>query len=383
MRKKRVLLLSEGFGTGHTQAAHALEKGLKQLYPDVNARVIELGKILNPMLAPFILGAYRKTVTSTPRLIGLIYRSQNKRLNGFRRLALHRLFYSHTSKVITQLNPDVVICTHPFPSAIISRLKRQGLDIPLYTLITDYDAHGAWISPEVNQFLVSTPKVGSMLRQKQVEPCRIQVTGIPIHPDFWKEQSKQEAREELQLKALPTVMIMGGGWGLPLTDQLMEQMASWADKIQLLFCLGNNEKLIHRLKGSPLYQHPHIRILGYTNEISKLMNVADLLVTKPGGMTCTEGMAKGLPMFFAPPLPGQEEENCEYFVESGFGVVLKDSRTLDEHFIRLTTRFSETERGTAISRPEEYDPEICTRTVYKLLTQHASSTEEEMILNIR
>lgn len=369
MKKKRVLLLSEGFGTGHTQAAHAIEKGLKELYPHVNARVIELGKILNPTVAPFILGAYRQTVIKTPKLIGLIYRTNyNKSLTGFRRLALHRLFYNHAKKVLNQLDPDVIICTHPFPNAVISRLKRLGLNIPLYTLITDYDAHGTWISPEVNQYLVSTPKVERMLIEKNVDPSRIQITGIPVHPDFWKKQPKEAARSELNLKNMPTVMVMGGGWGLPLEDDLMEDIASWKGKIQLIFCLGNNEKLAERLKESRIFQHPDIHIIGYTRKVSKLMDASDLLVTKPGGMTCTEGLAKGLPMLFAPPLPGQEEENCEYFVESGYGTVLKDSRVIHQQFSTLYKTY-QGDAGASESHLGEYQPETCTRTVHELLMQ--------------
>ncbi|MEK5058205.1 glycosyltransferase [Paenibacillus shunpengii] len=380
MKKKRVLLLSEGFGTGHTQAAHAIEKGLKILYPHVNARVIELGKILNPTVAPFILGAYRRTITMSPKLIGLIYRTNyNRSLTGFRRLALHRLFYNHAKKVLTQLNPDVIICTHPFPNAVISRLKRLGLDIPLYTLITDYDAHGTWISPEVNQYLVSSPKVERMLLERNVDSQRIRITGIPVHPDFWNKQPKDAVREELGLRNIPTVMIMGGGWGLPLQDQLMENIASWKGKIQLVFCVGNNEKLAERLRESTMFQHPDIHIIGYTRKVSKLMDASDLLVTKPGGMTCTEGLAKGLPMLFAPPLPGQEEENCDYFVKSGYGTVLQNSYVLHQQFSRLHHLYA---NGIAASgadaRLNEYEPEACTRTVHELLMQ--SSTRRTPVM---
>ena len=93
MRKKRVLLLSEGFGSGHTQAAYALAMGLKQLSPGIQARVIELGKFLNPVVGPWIMSAYRKTVSKQPKLVGMMYRTQyHKSLNRFTQLALHRVF---------------------------------------------------------------------------------------------------------------------------------------------------------------------------------------------------------------------------------------------------------------------------------------------------
>lgn len=115
MRKKRILLLSEGFGTGHTQAAYALAVGLRQLSPRVQTRVIELGTFLNPVIGPLILSAYRKTVSKQPKLVGKLYRGHyHKSLNRLTRFALHRLFYNHVSDVVRQLKPDMIVCTHPF-----------------------------------------------------------------------------------------------------------------------------------------------------------------------------------------------------------------------------------------------------------------------------
>ena len=88
-------------------------------------------------------------MTKQPKWWGRIYRwkTTERSLNRFAQLALHRLFYTQTSQVITQLKPDAIVCTHPVPNAVVARLKRLGLDVPLFTLITDYDAHGTWASP--------------------------------------------------------------------------------------------------------------------------------------------------------------------------------------------------------------------------------------------
>lgn len=318
--KKRVLLLSEGFGAGHTQAAYALSSSLRKLYPDVQTRVLELGSFLNPRMAPLILTAYRRTVISQPRLVGMVYRHQyEKSLNRLTTLALHRLFYTQTRDIIRQLRPDLIVCTHPIPSAVISRLKRLGAHIPLCTVITDYDAHGTWISPEVDRYLVSTPEVMHKLRSRNVPVAKIQVTGIPVHPNFWEHPGHDEIREQFQLQPLPTVLVMGGGWGLMNDEIIHSFLAQWKEQIQFVFCLGHNEKTLRRMNKDHRYNHPNIRVLGFTREIDKLMEISNLLVTKPGGMTCTEGLAKGIPMLFHKPLPGQEEENCQYFTNQGYG----------------------------------------------------------------
>lgn len=373
MRKKRILLLSEAFGTGHTQAAYALAVGMKQLCPHVQTRVIELGKFLNPTVGPWIVSAYRKTVSTKPKLVGKLYRNRYKKpLHRLTQLALHRIFYAQAAHVIRQLKPDMIVCTHPFPNIVISRLKRLGLDIPLYTLITDYDAHGTWINPEVNKFLVSTSKVKDLLLSRGIHSSRIEVTGIPVHPNFWITHNKDDVRAQFGLHKLPTVMIMGGGWGLVFDQDLLKYMTRWCDQIQLIFCMGSNQKMIQKMQADPIFQHPNIHILGYTHEVHKLMDVSDLLVSKPGGMTCTEGLAKKIPMLFYDPIPGQEEENCEYFVKNGFAEMLESTDTIDKWFGMLLQQHDliqakRTDSSMDSIYAAQFDPSHCSQAVLQLL----------------
>nr|WP_165176175.1 glycosyltransferase [Paenibacillus sp. EKM212P] len=340
--KKRVLLLSEGFGAGHTQAAYALSSSLRKLSPNVQTRVLELGSFLNPRMAPLIITAYKKTVVSQPRLVGLVYRHQYKKsLNRLTTLALHRLFYTQTRNILRQLRPDLVVCTHPIPSAVISRLKRLGLHVPLCTVITDYDAHGTWISPEVDRYFVSTPEVMRKLRARGVSISKIQVTGIPVHPNFWEHPGHDEIREQFGLKPIPTVLVMGGGWGLMNDEVIHRSLTQWRDNIQFIFCLGHNDKIRRKMQLDSRFNHPNIHIFGFTREIDKLMEVSNLLITKPGGMTCTEGLAKGIPMLFHKPLPGQEEENCQYFTAQGFGEPITSLDVVVKWMNRLLHDFPE------------------------------------------
>ncbi|TBL69311.1 MGDG synthase family glycosyltransferase [Paenibacillus thalictri] len=349
MRKKRVLILSEGFGAGHTQAAEALSESLKRHAPHVQTRVLELGSFLHPTVAPWIFTAYRKTVMSGPRLYGFMYRYQYKKsLNRFTQLAIHRLFYAQTAAVIRQLRPDTIVCTHPFPNVVVSRLKRFGLSVPLVTVITDYDAHGTWVSREVNKYLVSTLDVKKKLQSHGVSPDLIEVTGIPVRPGFWESHDKDELRRSFGLQAMPTVLVMGGGWGLMNTNGFTRHMAGWRDHVQMIFCLGNNEKALADLSENPLFRHPNIRLFGFTKEIDKLMEVSDLLITKPGGMTCTEGLAKGIPMLFYKPIPGQEEENLQYFTEHGFGELIQSTATIDAWFHDLLEQYPEVQKRRSL-----------------------------------
>ncbi|SEF82330.1 glycosyltransferase [Paenibacillus sp. UNC499MF] len=354
MRKKRVLLLSEGFGAGHTQAAYALSENMRQLYPGIQTRVLELGAFLHPTLARWIFSAYRKALHSQPKLYGKLYRFQYKKsLNPITQMALHRIFYAQTAQIITQLRPDAIVCTHPFPSIVVSRLKRAGLSVPLCTVITDYDVHGTWISPEVNKYLVSSDKVKTKLLHRGVDGGKIEITGIPVHPGFRQPHDKAEIRRRFGLASIPTVLVMGGGWGLIGDDAVLDEMLRWRDRVQLIFCFGSNQKALAKCQEDPRFLHPHVKLLGFTNEVDKLMEISDLLVTKPGGMTCTEGLAKGIPMLFHKPIPGQEEENLIFFTENGFGESILSEETIRLWFKGLS------ERGGEMRRMREDIRESC------------------------
>ncbi|EFU39075.1 Monogalactosyldiacylglycerol synthase [Paenibacillus vortex V453] len=362
------MLLSEGFGAGHTQAAHALSSSLRQLSPSVQTKVLELGSFLNPKIAPLIISAYRKTITTRPRLVGYMYRHQ-KSFNRFTALALHRMFYTSTKNVVRQLRPDIIVCTHFIPSAVISRLKRLGTDVPLCTVITDYDAHDTWISPEVDRYFVSTPEVKRKLLNRGVSQAKIQVTGIPIHPDFWTHPGKEEIRERFQLSDMPTVLVMGGGWGIMNDEVVHEFLTRWRGEVQIIFCLGNNDKGREEMESNPRFQHPNIRILGFTREIDKLMEVSDLLVTKPGGMTCTEGLAKGIPMLFHQPLPGQEEENCQYFTAQGLGEPITSLEVIGKWMNKLLQHYDliQLQRAKNLRNIERFHPMQSARSIIDML----------------
>lgn len=372
VQKPRILLLSEGFGAGHTQAAYALSSSLRKIAPNVQTKVLELGSFLNPRMAPFIITAYKKTVSSQPRLWGMMYRSNYKKsLNKLTTLALHRIFYTHTTQLIKQLHPNVIVCTHPIPSAVISRIKRLGTDVPLCTVITDYDVHGTWVSREVNYYLVSTDQVREKLIERGVEEEKIRVTGIPVHPNFWERHNKEEIRASLGLNNLPTVLVMGGGWGFMKDETVNSLLASYRDNVQVIFCFGSNKKQMQKMQEDPRFQHPNIRLMGFTREVDKLMEFSDLLVTKPGGMTCTEGLAKGIPMLFHKPLPGQEEENSDYFTSQGWGTPITSLDVITGWMDRLINHYDEVveSRHEVMEKINRYHPKGSAKVIIDVLEQ--------------
>jgi processive 1,2-diacylglycerol beta-glucosyltransferase len=306
----------------------------------------------------------------------MLYRSQyNKSLNRVAQLALHRIFYAQTLNVIEQLRPDIVVSTHPFPSAVVSRLKRSGVDVPLCTVITDYDAHGSWINSGTNLYLVSTADLRDKLIAKGVAPQLIEVTGIPVHPSFWHKHEKDKIRAELGFSNLPTVLIMGGGWGIVNRIDVLENTIKWRDHLQFIVCLGDNDKAREELLEKPEFRHPNIHLIGFTDQVHKLMDASDLLITKPGGMTCTEAMAKRIPMLIFEAIPGPEEENMQYFINNGFAETIDGMETIDRWFHMLVhdqTAF-EQKKQVIERNMTGYRPQLCVERIMQFLEEAVES----------
>jgi processive 1,2-diacylglycerol beta-glucosyltransferase len=122
----------------------------------------------------------------------------------------------------------------------------------------------------------------------------------------------------------PVVLVMGGGIGIgPMTD-LMARLADVEPQLQVVFVAGSNVTLRKRLTRMAEKSHHRVHVLGYTNGVAALMGAADLLISKPGGLTCSEAMAMELPMCIIDPIPGHEEENAAYLEQTGIATWAKD-----------------------------------------------------------
>jgi processive 1,2-diacylglycerol beta-glucosyltransferase len=156
------------------------------------------------------------------------------------------------------------------------------------------------------------------------------VTGIPTDPIFWEEEDQAEVRRRLGLRQLPTVLIMGGGLGLGGMEQLVNMMAKWRNHMQILVVTGRNHQLYQSLATDPKLDHPNIRITGYIQSLSEWMEAADLILTKPGAMTCTEAIAKVKPLLLYGTIPGHEEKNGQFLTRNGLALRLEGEDHLDE-----------------------------------------------------
>lgn len=336
--RKKVLIFSEAFGSGHTKAAEAVAQSVSLYEPSVQTQIIEIGRMLHPINSALILRAYKQIIKTCPSLWKKIYHDltkPNQAVPYWLQFMIYHLFHRNIEKVLDQIQPDLVICTHPFSSSTLSRLKQTGYPVSLCTVITDFHAHRVWVQHEVDLYIVLNDEVRRQLIDMGIQEHRIAVAGIPIKSCFWEKKKKPEARTKLNLKNMPTVMVMGGGLGLGGISDLAHTLSKWKDRVQLIICTGYNHSLRISLERNNRFQHPHIIITGFVDHIDELLDAADLLISKPGGLTCLEALSKGVPMLMYKPIPGHEEYNSDHLAKHQLAIRIHDLQEVDRWIEKL------------------------------------------------
>lgn len=333
---KKILILSEAIGHGHAKAAEALVQGISYLAPTVEIKILEASNLLHPIATKIMVQFYLKMILLFPGIWRKIYHyHSHKPLSNWKKEMIYLLFYRKIETILNQENPHLVICTHSFSCATMARLKRQGYPTTLCVAITDFHVHGVWVHSEVDFYLVASQNVCDELIKMGIPKSKILVTGMPSRSDFWTVGNKEEIKRKLHLRNIPTIMIMGGGLGLGGIRKIAYALLKWKDKVQIIICTGNNNKLRNMLLNDQKFHHPHIQILGFVEKISDWMDVADLLITKSGGLTCFEALLKGVPLCIYQPLSGHEEKNSDFLVNNHLAIRIEEAVQIDDWIEKL------------------------------------------------
>ncbi|NNE99584.1 MAG: glycosyltransferase [Pyrinomonadaceae bacterium] len=324
---KNVLILSASVGAGHVSAANAIEKELLNQNAAEEVRHIDVLEYTNPLFRRLYGKAYIEMVNKMPEVLGWIYESLDKPWqNEKRRLALDRLNTQPFIKLIKKEKPDIAICTHFLPAEIISWLRAKGkIDTKQAIVVTDFDAHAMWLMHNYEHYFVALDETRVHLEKVGIRPETISVTGIPIDPAFAEKRDKLEMRIKHGLeKDRLTIIVSAGGFGVGNIELLLEALSELETPSQIVAICGRNKKLKAKIDKLSLEKLNNERVkflpIGYTNQMDELMSAADLIVGKPGGLTTSEALAKGLIFVIVNPIPGQEERNSDHLLEKGCAI---------------------------------------------------------------
>lgn len=370
----RVLLLAATIGGGHMRAAMALKEYILQNDPDAVVKIYDTIQYVSPLLNKAVTGSYEYMAKKTPQLFGGFYKSSDKNtpinktvevaLNGLRKRLL---------PLVQEFQPDIVVTTHSFATEMITALKtKEDLHFPVISVVTDFAVHKTYINEGVDAYILSsTEMVNQMIVRGQPKEI-LYPYGIPIKSEFLEPCDLQKAYEEEGLNPdLPTVLLMAGSFGVTDVLKIYHKVVKSEADFQIVLITGKNEKLYETFEkylskidiNNTMYEiarlYPNARqqssksssihharqlkpskptkLLYFTDEVEKYMQMSSLILTKPGGLTVTEAIATGLPMAIFKPIPGQEEQNADYLCRNGMAVRLKNDKTCTETITDLLT----------------------------------------------
>jgi processive 1,2-diacylglycerol beta-glucosyltransferase len=206
-----------------------------------------------------------------------------------------------------------VINTHFLPAEIIASLRKQDrLTVPQVTVTTDFETHRLWVNPPCEHYFTATEEGALYLQSWGVPPGRTTATGIPIHPVFSEPKDRTACRTRHGLEGdRPVVLQLAGGFGVGPIEKIYRALLDVPEPLSVLVVTGRNESARSHLEAVPVPARHRAKVLGFTKEIDELMAAADLVVSKPGGLTTSETLARGAAMVIVNPIPGQESRKLK------------------------------------------------------------------------
>jgi len=322
----KVLVLSASAGAGHLRAAQAVERALIGMGAVREVRHIDVLEYTNKLFRHFYSKAYIEMVNTMPDVLGWLYDYLDKPWkNERRRLAFDKLNTRPFVKLLQQERPDVVVCTHFLPAEIISWLKaKERISTRQAIVVTDFDVHAMWLVHHFEHYFVALDETRAHLQQLGIATEKITVSGIPIDPVFAEQKDKRTMRRKHGLKEdRTTILISAGGFGVGPIEHLVQSLLGLLHPAQIVAVCGRGKELktrLDRMASRRLPPNISLHVTGYTTDMDEYMAAADLLVGKPGGLTTSEALAKGLVFVIVNPIPGQEERNADHLLEAGAAI---------------------------------------------------------------
>lgn len=317
---KKVLILTTSTGEGHNQAANSIANTfMKYSYKVITYDFL---KSNSKILTNILVKGYEIAASFFPKTYGFLYNISN---TLFITKIISFIFYFLNKKVykfIRNSNPDVIVVTHPFAVSIATNIKNK-INIPIITIVTDFKAHGAYISDKVDAYIVGSNETKDNLIKKGILKDRIFVYGIPVKDKFFKEKINLSGIDKGDYF---NVLLMGGSMGLKNISQVLKELLNNSCKLRITVVCGKNEELRNNLlkKYNNNIKNKKLHILGFSNDIDVLMDYSDLIISKPGGLTSTEAINKRLPLIIPFVIPGQETENVEVLQANGCAIYLNN-----------------------------------------------------------
>lgn len=330
---KKILIMYASYGTGHKKIAEYIENYFKE-NGNFKIETIDILQNSTPILGSLSKKTFEKMNFSIPFLWDFLYNVFNRKLYLFPKNAIMFSWFKNKKlkNKIIEYKPDLVISTHYFCSTIISHFKtKKKINSKLITIVTDYEAHEFWLENEKQEdYLI----VGSAIEKKEIikkgfSRHKIKDTGIPLSKEFDpKNYNREKTFETYNLNSKHKTLVFFCSRG-NITSSYVKELVKNNLKYNIIIVTGNNTKLKQKItKIKEKEETNNIKILGYINNVPELLNIADLVVTKPGGATVTECLYFNVPMIFVGKHSGQEKANAKYLEQQKCALIVNSKKKL-------------------------------------------------------
>lgn len=316
----RVLILTGQFGMGHVCASQAVKQEIADSYPNAVIDIVDFLEFALPKFNIFIYKTFNFVVSKLPKLFNLLFDISDKSdMYPFKNFANKKI-----NLLLNIYSPDLIFSVSPLTSKYVSIYKKSNKlnNVPLFTLITDISYHSQWISDNTDAYFVACKEIKDFLVKKGIKSEHIYISGIPVRQEF------KVNNFDLAKNTNKNILIMGGGIGLiPKCKDILFHLNKISG-INVTVITGKNKTLYKSLKR----KYKNIKIFGYTDNISHLMSTADILISKPGGITLFEAINTQLPIFIIKPALAHEIVNAGFVEKNGIGKVIWNNNcdTYDE-----------------------------------------------------
>ena len=350
----KVLLLSIPAGGGHYQTARAVSDCL--IEQGAECEILDMTKNASGFVAGVISKGYSITTTFLTAGYRFFYNWANKRTKHsltFPTWLLCKACGKKLAEYVKAYNPDVIVSTHPFTTIVWNDIaKKYNLNQKIISIITDFTVQPTWEQAESDYFITPSELLNYQCLRKFGSVDNVLPLGIPVSTKFSQKSPKDLTRQASGLEDKFTVLIMMGSMGFKsAAKKIVKKLEHMSEDFQIVVVCGNNKRLLKSLK--KLKTNKTLKVFGFVDNVSELMDAADCIITKPGGLSSSEALAKNIPMILTCPIPGHEDRNMQFLVNNGAGIAISKIFGVEEavyqlyHFPDVAKKLSENAQSIA------------------------------------
>lgn len=304
----RILILTAGYGEGHNTAARCLAAAFRHLRPDLEVEVCDPLAECYGSTNDFLRRAYITAINKAPRLWQAIYwvldRTPIVRWSQWTAAKMERWL----ARKLHEERPAVICTTYPAYNFTLERIFRKDRAFPttFATVVTDsITINSLWTQAPGDVYYVPNPATAAIVIRQGIPAGSVHALGFPVQLDFALPERRAEP-PELEGGPLRVLYILNSGRSQ--VDEVVTRLLRLPG-IHLTLAVGRDEKLRDRLARLTAAEAARVELIGWTDQMPRLMMTHHVLITKAGGATVQEALAAGTPLILSQVVPGQEEGN--------------------------------------------------------------------------